>query len=254
MPALLRRPRTAGPLAGVVAVLVALTVLMATGSSGAVFLDLGGKQLASALGLKLASYDAPTSAEGQLQTVQSQLSSELGQMTWSVDQVPATVPSTASINAVSDATPGAVWAVGDNCLLLFSDPGSTWQQVSVPGCTSNLTGIYLQDPNHGWAVGSGGTVLVCSTACTSPAANWSVLANSPISADTSLNGVWAQDPNDVFVVGTTSAGAGQIWACSRNCSAATATVATSSPPPPPPPTPPCGARSSPPASTCRPSR
>ena len=52
-----------------------------------------------------------------------------------------------------------VFAVGERGHLLYSiDEGKNWTQVQVPG-SANLTAVYFNDANHGWAVGHAEMIL-----------------------------------------------------------------------------------------------
>jgi hypothetical protein len=105
------------------------------------------------------------------------LGQELGALSWSSEASGQAV----AFQAVDPLDNSHVWAVGGACTLLFSgDGGATWtKDTHVVGCSpaATLTGISVLGANGpGWAVGSGGVLLVCSAGCNQPTAAWSALA------------------------------------------------------------------------------
>ena len=132
----------------------------------------------------------------------------------------------ANLNAVDAQDANHVWAVGNNCTIVFTtNAGSTWtKDTNVTGCSgANLTGVAVDGgAGSGWAVGQNGTLLVCSAGCDSASAAWKALGGSGLpSSLLQFTGVWSPDSNHVYAVGTTTGGAGQIWSCSNNCKAIT---------------------------------
>jgi hypothetical protein len=105
--------------------------------------------------------------------VQAFLGTQLSSLAWSTES--SSVPS--DLKAVAAIDNSHVWAAGNNCTLLFSGNGTTWtKDTNVPaGCTANLTGVDVVGSGPGWAVGSGGTVLVCATNCNTATATWAAL-------------------------------------------------------------------------------
>lgn len=137
-------------------------------------------------------------------------------------------PTTNLLNDVAYVGSGtALWSVGNTCTLLWSDSANGWTGfVPAPsGCNnSNLGSVFIQGASAGWAVGSNGTLLICSANCQNPAAGatWKVSTGSGIPSGVTLTGVAASGANTVFAVGTTSTGAGQIFMCGANCTSPTA--------------------------------
>jgi hypothetical protein len=90
---------------------------------------------------------------------------------------------TVDLNAVSGIDATHVWAVGNKIgggggqeNILFFD-GTNWNQIATPGNTGgvkdkDLLGVYAADANHVWAVGQGGNIFYCSSACTGTTASW----------------------------------------------------------------------------------
>jgi len=155
-------------------------------------------------------------ARSILGCVQSDVARDLSVIGWTQQ----TLAGGPNLNAVNAFDANHVLAVGDGCKLFFSS-GTSWSPVTVtPACAANLTGVSVSDSGHGWAVGSGGTVLVCTANCDKATAKWSALSGSGIPATVAFTSVWGS-VNTVYAVGTAS-GSGVIWACSANCSSATA--------------------------------
>ena len=262
----------------------------------------------------------PTGPSGSAEQIEVNTQASLAQQLSSLSWATETSGTSNQLNAVDAVDPTHVWVAGANCTILFSANGTSWApDTHVPAsCTSgsvSLTGINVQGgAGPGWAVGSGGTILECTTACNAATAVWSALtpgsvvggkdgsltlnsttatsnslfttnyagsaitdgsgkipsgttivsvnttahtavlsnkATATVTMDTftvtapasvlppsnlNFTSVWAADANHVYAVGTTTGGAGAIWACSNGCNQ-TAVVGptTGSPPPPPPP-------------------
>jgi hypothetical protein len=117
-----------------------------------------------------------------------------------------TPPNSNDLKAVAAIDNSHVWAAGANCTLLFSSNGTSWaKDTHVPaGCTSNLTGVdVLGASGPGWAVGSGGTVLVCASVCNAATATWTALSQAVIVGKNDgklTNGSTAAQSNSLFTV------------------------------------------------------
>ncbi len=132
------------------------------------------------------------------------------------------------LEAVDAIDNSHVWAAGQNCTLLFSSNGSTWQRdshVPVP-CASavTLTGIsVLGSGGPGWVAAPAAQFWCARRGVTASTAMWHALA---LGTTVNFRSVWAADASHVYAVGTSMGGAGEIWACSRNCGSATAGTAS----------------------------
>ena len=131
-----------------------------------------------------------------------------------------------SINGVRVVSSSRVIAVGENCGIYFGSTTGNWTEETKPsGCAANLTGITLaSDGKSGFIVGSGGTILLCSTSasngCASASSTWSPLQSGKgPTTSTTLTGVSELSANSVVAVGNNGTSA-EIWACSASCSSA----------------------------------
>ena len=162
------------------------------------------------------------SAEALALGMQASLGEEIGTLAWS-GQSSGT---TQNLNALAVIDSKHVWAVGSNCTLEMTTNGSTWtKDTNVTGCApgTNLTAIATNSGDGpDWAVGTGGTILVCTSACSTASAAWKALSGAGAPpATVNFTSLWEQDSNRVYAVGTTATGAGQLWACSSNCKSPT---------------------------------
>src|SRR5439155_7631558 len=110
--------------------------------------------------------------------VQAFFGTQLSSLAWTTQ----TSPVATDLKAVAAIDSSHVWAAGNNCTLLFSANGTTWtKDTNVPaGCTSNLTGVDVIGSGPGWAVGSGGTALVCAANCNTATATWTALTRGSV--------------------------------------------------------------------------
>ena len=174
------------------------------------------------------------SAEALAAGVQELLGSEVGTLGWTGQNLASGV----NLNAVDAVDPNHIWAVGDNCTIEYSSNGGmNWtKDMNVAGCSgANLTGVAIQGgAGPGWAVGTGGTILVCSNGCNAATAAWKAVTASSGGLPTGVNfsSVWEPDPNHVYAVGITTSATptGAIWACSAKCDS----TGPAAPPPGPP--------------------
>lgn len=115
-------------------------------------------------------------------------------------------PTSANLNAISASSASAIWAVGDNCTVVYYD-GTSWVSLSATPtldaiCTgSSLTGVDAHGGNP--IVVGNGVAFSCSKRCTSTAATWVSLATLPGFGTPLLDAV--------------SAGASGAWAVGTNC-------------------------------------
>jgi hypothetical protein len=134
-----------------------------------------------------------------------------------------TVVSALSINAVQVISATAWLAVGDNCSIYFGASNAAWTEVAKPsGCTSNLKGIDAAAATAGWIVGSGNTILTCSSNCQASNGVWSTVTASHFTSTTSLTGVTdnqAGTPLPLLVGNDGTSGV--IGNCSATCTSTT---------------------------------
>lgn len=126
---------------------------------------------------------------------------------------------------------GGVWAAGGtgivSCVALCDQGNAVWTTTDLSSLVgpATLTAISGTDSTHIWAVGTSGTILACTTAPCTTAANWVKQAAPTVTGTTvhNIQGVVAADATDVWVVGDTSAGGnpGFIGYCSAGCSSTT---------------------------------
>jgi hypothetical protein len=126
---------------------------------------------------------------------------------------------------------GQIWACSNNCNSAVVGGLATdalWTNVTPGGLAGiALNGVTGSGNNLVFAVGSGGTVLVCTTNCATSPAGWTKLtgATAPPTSVT-FAGTWAADANHIYAAGATTGGAGKLWACSAGCNSAVAGTAT----------------------------
>lgn len=130
----------------------------------------------------------------------------------------------------------AVWSLLTGGSLTFTSGGdgqlnngsTTATSKSLFGPGTNYQNYAISDSQH--FIHAGATIasenaslhqatLSATATGTTTKDTFTVSTPAPLPSNTfSFTSVWAADPNDVYAVGTTSGGAGQIWACSSTCS------------------------------------
>jgi len=157
------------------------------------------------------------------------LGQELSAGSWSRE----TSGQSVALQAVDPLDNGHIWAVGAACTLVFSgDGGTTWTKAaSIAGCpvTTTLTGIFVESPSGpGWAVGSGGVVLVCPSGCNQATAPWAALARGSVTGakDGTLT-VGSTTAQSASLFGTTAYVGWGITAASGGLPAGTTVVSVS---------------------------
>lgn len=108
------------------------------------------------------------------------------------------------LNAITDGTHGAGWAVGDAGVVVRFD-GARWVRVSNTS-SANLNGVWARSPTQVWAVGDTGTILDCGTSgCTQVTTSFTE----------DLQDVWGPSASAVWTVGESGRIAtydGSAWA------------------------------------------
>jgi len=140
---------------------------------------------------------------------------------------PASVlpPSSFTFTSVWAADSTHVYAVGDGkiwaCSAACSATGvggagnAAWAPLTPAGLSggNTLTSVAGNGAHLTVAVGSGGTILLCTANCATSGAGWAALTGSPVpGAGTNFTGVYATGPTGIYAVGN-----GAIWACSAAC-------------------------------------
>ena len=129
-----------------------------------------------------------------------------------------------SLNSVFASNATNVWAVGTGCQILYSQgttAPATWTAEKTPGgCTTTLNGVTTDTAGSDdvFAVGAGGTIMVCTTSCQTPAsANWAELAGTKATTNTLYGVVQTMNGSakGLYAVGQ----GGVILYCNTSCAA-----------------------------------
>ena len=141
----------------------------------------------------------------------------------------ASTPVVGKLYAVSALSSTAVWAVGENCALVFYTSGVTAKKVASPaGCTADLYGVAAVSTTAAYAVGANGTFLRCYSACDQITAKWVKLTAPGASTSLTIRAV-AVSTNTVGAISSDSSSkliavgdSNLMIACSANCFATAA--------------------------------